>query len=494
MNYSMIRYILSCVLSFEGVFLTLPAITAGIYGEEQGLIYLGVAAGCIILGTIGRIKKPKSNVFYSKEGFAAVSLSWIVISLVGALPFFLTGEIPSYEDALFETISGFTTTGSSILSDVEALSHCTLFWRSFTHWIGGMGVLVFVMAVLPLSGSSNMHLMRAESPGPSVGKLVPKVKRTAMILYGIYVGITLVEIVALFIAGLNLFESMTLTFGTVGTGGFALLNSSIGSYSLAVQIIITIFMLICSVNFNVYYLILIRKPKEAALNEEMRCFLIIVFISAIMITFNIRDSFSNIFEAFHTALFQVASIISTTGYVTADFNLWPEFSKTILVLLMFVGACAGSTGGGLKVSRLVIVVKAIKNEIMSITHPRSVQKVQFNGRKISKDIVRRVLCYLGAYVIIALVSILIISIDGKDMTTNVTAVMATFNNIGPGLNGVGPVSNFGDYSVLSKIILMFDMLVGRLEIFPLLILFTPGIWKLPVRKPDRKIINLKSKE
>lgn len=486
MNYSMIRYILACVISFEGAFLTLPAIVAGIYGEKQGLVYLAVAAGCIVLGTLGRIKKPKSNVFYSREGFAAVSLSWIVLSLVGALPLYFTGEIQSYIDALFEVISGFTTTGSSILSDVEVLSHGTAFWRLFTHWVGGMGVLVFIMAILPLSGSSNMHLMRAESPGPSVGKLVPKVKRTAMILYGIYVAFTLIEIILLLIAGMNLFEASTITFATMGTGGFSLLNTSIASYSAAIQIIITVFMIIASINFNVYYLLLIRKTKEAFLNEEVRYYLIMVFGAAILIMINIRDSFSSLFDAFRTALFQVASITSTTGFATADFNLWPEFSKTILVLLMFVGACAGSTGGGFKMSRLIIIVKSIKSEIMSIIHPRSVQKVHIDGRKVSDDMVKKVLCYLGTYVAIALVSVLLISLDNKDMTTNVTAVVATFNNIGPGLNVVGPTGNFGDFSVFSKIILMFDMLVGRLELFPMLILFAPGTWSLPALRTEKK--------
>ena len=390
MNYSMIRYILAWVFTFEGMFLMLPAIVGGIYGEKQGLVYLAIAAGCLLVGTLSRIRKIRSKVFYSKEGFAAVSLSWIIMSLVGALPFFITGDIPAYEDALFETISGFTTTGSSILSNVEALTHCSLFWRSFTHWIGGMGVLVFIMAVLPLSGGSIMHLMRAESPGPAVGKLVPKIRHTAMILYGIYIVFTLVEIIALLITGMSPFEAMTLTFGTVGTGGFGVLNDSIASYSLASQIVITTFMIICSINFNVYYLLLIRKTKEAFMNQELRYYLGIVFGSALLIAI----------------------------------NLWPEFSKTILVLLMFVGACAGSTGGGIKVSRLVVFLKAIKSEVMSITHPRSVQKVQTDGRPLSNDAVRRVLCYLGAYVIIVLASILLISLDGKDMTTNLTAVMA----------------------------------------------------------------------
>ena len=402
------------------------------------------------------------------------------------LPFFITGEIPAYEDALFETISGFTTTGSSILSNVEALTHCSLFWRSFTHWIGGMGVLVFIMAVLPLSGGSIMHLMRAESPGPAVGKLVPKVRHTAMILYGIYIVFTLVEIIALLITGMSPFEAMTLTFGTVGTGGFGVLNDSIASYSLASQIVITTFMIICSINFNVYYLLLIRKTKEAFMNQELRYYLGIVFGSALLIAINIKGSL--IISLWHFTqrcsrwrLFQVRQVMQQQT-LTCGLN----FSKTILVLLMFVGACAGSTGGGIKVSRLVVFLKAIKSEVMSITHPRSVQKVQADGRPLSNDAVRRVLCYLGAYVIIVLASILLISLDGKDMTTNLTAVMATFNNIGPGLNLVGPTSNFGDYSVFSKIVLMFDMLVGRLEIFPLLILFAPGLWTVPKRRLAKK--------
>lgn len=486
MNYSMIRYILAWVLTFEGVFLLLPSIVSGVYGENEGIVFLVVAAGCFLFGTLGRLKKPKSKVFYSKEGFVSVSLSWILMSLVGALPFWLTGEIPSYVDALFETISGFTTTGSSILTDVESLSHTVLFWRSFTHWVGGMGVLVFIMAILPLSGSYNMYLMRAESPGPVVGKLVPKVKRTAMILYGIYVGFTLTEIVALLLAGMNLFEALTLSFGTVGTGGFGILNSSIGSYSMAVQIIITVFMLICSVNFLVYYLLLARKPKEALLNDELRYFLAIVLGAAILITMNVKDSVHSLGETFQTVMFQVASIVSTSGYATADFNLWPAFSKGILVILMLMGACAGSTGGGFKVSRLMILLKSVKNEVKAVVHPRSVQKVYSNGRTISDDTVRRVLVYLAAYLMIILASFLIVCLDGKDITTNITAVIATFNNIGPGLNVVGPTGNFSDFSVLSKIVFMADMLIGRLEIFPMLVLFAPGTWNMPFHLPEKK--------
>ena len=486
MNYSMIRYILCSVLSFEGLFLLLPAMIGAIYGEKEGFIYLAVAAGSFLIGMVGRIRKPKSRVFYSREGFSAVSLSWIILSMVGALPLWMTGEFSSYIDALFETIAGFTTTGATVLSDVEALTHATAFWRCFTHLIGGMGVLVFIMAILPLSGSSSLHLMRAESPGPSVGKLVPKIRSTAMILYGMYLGITLIEILALKIAGMSWFESVTLSFSTAGTGGFALLNSSIASYSLAVQIIITVFMLLCSINFNIYYLFLIRRPKDAILNEEVRWFLCIVFGSALLITINIRGAYSSVFMAFHEALFQVASIISTTGFATTDFNLWPEFSKMILVGLMFVGACAGSTGGGFKVSRLMIVFRAVKNEIQSVTHPRSVQKVHMDGRRVPDNVVKSALCYMAGYFLILLISILLLSLNGYDMTTNVTAVMATFNNVGPGLNMVGPTGNFGAFSIFSKLVLMFDMLIGRLELFPMLVLFAPGMWRLPARKADKK--------
>ena len=477
MNYSIIRYILSSVICFEGVFLALPAIVGAIYGEKEGTIYGIIAVICMLAGFAGRIRKPKSTTFYAREGFVCVSLSWILLSLVGALPFTLTGEIPFYIDALFETVSGFTTTGASILPSVEELSYCTSFWRLFTHWIGGMGVLVFIMAVLPLAGGSNMHLMRAESPGPSVSKFVPRVKRTAMILYGIYMVITIMEILAFKIAGMTLFDSVTLSFATVGTGGFALLNSSAASYSTAVQVIITIFMLLCSVNFTVYYLLLIKKGKEALLNEEVRYFFIIVFVSAIMIAINIRDSFGNFAEAFHHSIFQVASIISTSGFASCDFNLWPEFSKAILVMLMFVGACAGSTGGGFKVSRLIILVKAAKNEITAAIHPKSVNRVRINQKGVPDGTVRAVLVYLAVYVLIGGISFLIVSLDKYDMTTNFTAVMTTFNNVGPGLGAVGPTGNFGGFSVLSKIVMIFDMLIGRLEIYPMLVLFVPGTWR-----------------
>lgn len=477
MNYSMIFYILCSVLTFEGFFLLAPCIVALCYGEKQGLLYFAVAAVCIIVGGFARIRKPKNKVFFSKEGFVTVSLSWIVISLVGALPFYFTGEIPSYADALFETISGFTTTGASILSDVEALSKCSAFWRCFTHWMGGMGVLVLILAVLPISGSYNMHLMRAESPGPSVGKLVPKVRNTAKMLYGIYIVITALEIILLLVAGMSVYDALTLSFATVGTGGFALLNSSIASYSVAIQIIITVFMLICSVNFNVYYCLYAKKFKEAIMSEEMRIFFIIVFGASILITINVMNSFDSVFSAFQTVIFHVASVMSTTGFATADFNLWPEFSKTILLFVMMIGACAGSTGGGLKISRFVIFFKAVKNEILSIIHPKCIKKVHFEGKGLSDEMVKAVLCYVSAYVLIIAVSCILISIDNFDFETNFSAVIATFNNIGPGLGMVGPTGNFGSYSVFSKIVLMFDMLVGRLEIFPMLVLFSPSLYR-----------------
>lgn len=487
MNFSVIQYILGTVLCCGGVFLLAPTAVAVFYAEQAGIYYILTAVLCFAVGLLLRLRHLKSRVFYSREGFVAVTFSWIVLSMAGAAPMYLTGEYASYIDALFDTISGFTTTGASVLSSVEELSRATAFWRCFTHWSGGMGVLVFLMAVLPLSGSSNMHLMRAESPGPSVGKLVPKVRQTALILYKIYLVITILQVVLLMLAGLSLYEALTLSFSTVGTGGFALLNSSIASYSWAVQVIIIVFMILCALNFNTYYLLLIRRPKEALLqNSEVKWFLVIVFASAAVIALNICDGFHNLPQAFHTALFQVATLVSSTGFATADFNLWPELSRTILVLLMFMGACAGSTGGGFKVSRLMIVARAAKNEMLNMMHPRSVLQVHINGRRVPDNVVKTALCYMTVYVFIVLGSVLLVSIDNFDMTTNFTAVLATMNNIGPGLGAVGPTGNFGGFSVFSKLILMFDMLVGRLELFPVLVLFAPGMWRLPARRSRKE--------
>ena len=477
MNYSIIRYIICRVLEFQAVFLLLPCIVALIYGEQAGWAYLVVMVGCFLLGNIGKRWKPSSTVFFAKEGFVVVSLSWIVLSVTGALPFCLSGEIPSFTDALFETISGLTTTGSSILSDVEALSRCNVFWRSFTHWIGGMGVLVLILAILPLAGGYNMHLMRAESPGPSVGKLVPRVRHTARILYGIYIVMTLVLVVMLLCAGMNLFDAVTHAFGTAGTGGFGIVNSSLADYSVPAQAIITIFMILFGINFNVYYLFLIKKPKDAFKHEEMRYYLLIIFGAIALITWNVRDMFESLFEAFHHAAFQVASIITTTGFATTDFNLWPSFSKTILVMLMFVGACAGSTGGGIKVSRIVILLKMVKNEISHMIHPKRVIHVRFENHVIPKEVWRTVQVFLISYIAIFAASVLAISLCGLDLTTNFTAVAATLNNIGPGLGEVGPTGNFGVFADPAKWVLMFDMLAGRLEIFPILVLLTPSTWK-----------------
>ncbi|MCI8859626.1 TrkH family potassium uptake protein [Lachnospiraceae bacterium 66-29] len=477
MNYSIIRYILCRVLEFQALFLALPCLAALIYGEREGWAYFLVLVVCLAVGEAGRLKKPKSTVFYAREGFVAVSLSWIILSITGALPLFLSGEFASYTDALFETISGLTTTGASILSDVEALSKCNLFWRSFTHWIGGMGVLVLILAVLPLAGGYNMYLMRAESPGPTVGKLVPRVRHTARILYEMYIFMTVIQIILLLITGMSPFEAMTLSFGTAGTGGFGVLNSSIGSYSVASQAVITIFMILFGINFNVYYLLRVKKPMEACKHEEMRYYLGIIMIAVILITVNIRDSFSSLMEAFHHAAFQVASIITTTGYSTADFNLWPEFSRFILVLLMFVGACAGSTGGGIKVSRVIIMMKLVKNELSYLIHPKRVRQIHFEQHVVTKEVLRSISVFFIAYALIYGASVLLISLDNLDFTTNFTAVAATLNNIGPGLEQVGPVNNFSVFSQPAKIVLMFDMLAGRLELFPLLLLFTPSTWK-----------------
>lgn len=483
MNYSAIRHILGSVLCCEGIFLLVPAAIATIYREQAGFYYLAVAMICFLAGVCFRMFRRRSRVFYSREGFVAVTASWILLSIMGAVPMCLTGEYHSYIDALFDTISGFTTTGASVRSTVEDLTRATAFWRCFTHWSGGMGVLVFLVAILPSSGSSNMHLMRAESPGPSVGKLVPKVRETALLLYKIYMVITIAQMIALCFAGLPLYDAAALSFSTVGTGGFALVDSSIASYNYAVQLIIIVFMLICAINFNTYYLLLHRKWKDALIhNSEAKWFLGLVFLSAAVIAFNIRDRFSGGFQAFHAALFQVATLVSSTGFATEDFNLWPELSRTILVLLMFMGACAGSTGGGFKVSRLLIVVKSLKNELLSMTHPRSVNKVYMDGRRVPDLVVKTALCYMTAYVLIVLTSVLLISVDNFDMTTNLTAVLATLDNIGPGLNTVGPTGNFGGYSTFSKIVLMGDMLIGRLEIFPVLVIFAPGMWKIPAHR------------
>ncbi len=477
MNFSIVRYVLGYILIVEGALMLLPCSVAIIYKEREGLAYLLIAFLCALFGTLMIIRKPKNNVFYLKEGCVATALSWILLSFFGALPFWITHEIPSLIDALFETVSGFTTTGASILSDVEALSHCTIFWRSFTHWIGGMGVLVFLLALVPMSGGSHINLMKAESPGPSVGKLVPKVKYTARILYLIYLGLTIIEIFFLLIGKMPLFDAITTSFGTAGTGGFGIKNDSITSYSPYIQWVITIFMILFGVNFNAFYLILFKQFKKAFSMEEVKSYFAIIGVAIVIIFFNIMPLYTTTFEALTHAAFQVGSIITTTGFSTADFDLWPQTSKTVLVLLMFIGACAGSTGGGIKVSRFVITLKTIIKELNSYIHPKSIKKIKMDDKPVEHEVLRSINVYFITYIILFAASVLAVSFEGRDLVTTFTAVAATFNNIGPGLAMAGPTKNFGFFTDFSKFVMIFDMLAGRLELFPLLILFHPTLWK-----------------
>ena len=477
MNYSMIIYILGHLLKFEAIFLLLPMLAGFSYNEIDASIYMVLAFIAFVAGTLLTLRQPKNKQLFTKEGFVTVALGWIVLSMYGALPFVLTGDIPSYVDALFETISGFTTTGASILSDVEALSYTNLFWRSFTHWIGGMGVFVFILAILPMIGGSTMYLMKAESPGPSVDKFVPRVKDTAKILYTLYIGITLLQIVCLLLAGMPLFDTLTHTFGTVGTGGFGIKNSSIGGYTSLQQNIITFFMIASGVNYSAYFYIISKNFKDAFKMEEVRWYFGIILASVFIITLNTWHLYTGFGETVKHSFFQVASIITTTGYSTTDFDLWPELSKTILVLLMVIGACAGSTGGGFKVSRILILMKTIKKELSLMLHPREIKKIRMDGQVVNDDIIRSANVFTIIYFFLLFASILLISIDNFDLTTNVTAVAATLNNIGPGLAKVGPTCNFGSYSIFSKFVLMFNMLAGRLELFPLILLIMPNTWK-----------------
>ena len=477
MNYSIVLYILGCVLKFESAFLVLPALVGLIYREHASVSYLAVAVLCLILGVLLTHKKPRSTNLYTREGFVAVALSWIIMSIFGAIPFVLTGDIPFYVDALFETISGFTTTGSSILTDVESISKASLFWRSFSHWIGGMGVFVFIMAILPMMGGSTMNLMKAESPGPSVSKLVPHVKDTAKILYGIYIAITICEATILRALGMPLFDSLTTTFGTVGTGGFGIRNDSIAGYSPAIQITITVFMILSGINYTAYFYILTGKIKELFKIEEVRWYLAIIFGSVAVITWNVRSLYPTFSETLRHAFFQVGSIITTTGYATTDFDLWPALSKTLLVTLMFIGACAGSTSGGIKVSRILILLKTIRKELSLIIHPRQVKKIRMDGHPVDHETLRSANVFLVVYFVLLLTSMLLISVDEFDFSTNFTSVVTVLNNIGPGLNLVGPTQNFSIFSPFSKFVLMFDMLSGRLELFPMMILLMPSTWK-----------------
>lgn len=477
MNYKRILHTLGIVLCFEAVLMILPLICAIIYKEPEMFDFMKSMAVCLVVGAPLSFLNSKNKSIYSKEGFVIVALSWIVMSLFGSLPFIFSGAVPNFFDAFFESASGFTTTGASVIANVEILPKSILFWRSFTHWIGGMGVLVFLVALLPLSGGSNLYLMKAESTGPSVSKLVPKVKSSAKILYGIYIVMSVILFVLLLFGGMNLFEALTHTFGTAGTGGFGIKNSSIADYSPYIQVVITVFMALFGIDFTVYYLIILRKFRLLLHSDEVKTYIGIILASTLIICINCVNLFENVWTALRHSAFQVSSIITTTGFSTADFDKWPELSKSILVLLMFFGACAGSTGGGIKVSRIMIFLKSITKEIAIAAHPKLTKKIKMSGRPIEHETVRSVNVFMAAYLAVFVISMLVISLDNLDFTTNFTAVAATLNNIGPGLAKVGPTGNFTAYSEFSKLVLTFDMLIGRLEIFPMLVLFSRYTWK-----------------
>jgi len=479
----MIGYLIGRILLTEAVLLLLPLLVALLYGEGTAPFLLTIALLAVVGSVLG-LRKPQREAIYARDGFAVVALAWIAMSAFGALPFVFSGDIPNYIDAFFETVSGFTTTGASILTEIEPLRKSVLFWRSFTHWVGGMGVLVFVMAILPMSDGHGMHLLRAEVPGPTVGKLVSRMSDTAKILYGIYLAITIIEIILLLLGGMPLYDACVHSFGTAGTGGFSNRNLSVGAYNNAYfDVVIGVFMLLFGVNFNLYYFLLIRRFKDVFSSEELRAYFGIVAAAVIVITIDISHMYGSVLESLRYAFFQVASIITTTGYSTVDFNLWPTFSKGILVALMFVGACAGSTGGGIKVARIVMLVKASFSDMKKMLHPNAVTVVRFEGKPVPEKSLRGTHVFLAVYILIFAVSTLLLSLEGFDLTTTFTAVAACINNIGPGLEMVGPMGNFSEFSALSKLLLSFNMLVGRLEIFPMLLLFAPSIWKRGHKTP-----------
>ena len=478
MNNKMIVYIIAKMLGVEGAVLLIPAFVAFLYGESDVIQFLIVSA---VLGAIffifGR-KRPENKVIYAKEGLVIVGLAWSLWSLFGALPFVLTGSIPSYVDAFFETVSGFTTTGSTILTDIEALPKGVAFWRSLTHWIGGMGVLVFVMMLTSLDDEHSMHLMRAEVPGPEADKLVPKARATARILYLMYFVLTAAEVVFLMFGGMSFYDALLHSFSTAGTGGFSNRNASVAYYDSAyIDGVITVFMILFGVNFNLYFLIRLKNWKDALKNEELHAYLGIIAGAVAIVTVNILGIYGNLVHAFRYASFQVASVITTTGFCTADFNLWPELSKVVLLGIMVIGACAGSTGGGIKVSRFLILVKSIKQEVRRMLHPKAVTIVKINGKRVGNDTIRSVYIYFISYILVMMVSILLVSINNFDFATTFSSVLTTLNNVGPGISMVGPVENFHMFSPLSKLVFCMDMLLGRLEIFPYLLLMSPELWR-----------------
>ncbi len=477
MNIKMTTYLLGRMMGVEALILLIPAFVAGIYGES---VFPFLITGAVLMAVsiiMGR-KKPEDTTIYGKEGFVIIACAWILWSLFGAIPFYISNEIPNYIDAVFETISGFTTTGSTILTNIEAMSKGMNFWRCLTHWIGGMGVLVFVMVIVSLEEKNSMHLMRAEVPGPETDKLVPRARVSARILYGMYFLLTFMEVLLLRLGGMNWYDSIIHSFSTAGTGGFSSKNNSIAYYDSAyIDGVITTFMILFGVNFNMYYFLLLRKVKAVFKNEEVRAYLGIIGAAIAVVTANILHIYKTPLRAFRYAAFQVSAIITTTGFATADYNLWPELSKSVLLVLMVIGACAGSTGGGMKVSRILILFKSVKQELRKMLHPKSVTIVKVNGKKVGNEVVHNVYIYFIAYIVIFSVSVLLVSANDFDFATTFSGVLTTINNVGPGIAGVGPVENFAAFSPLSKIVFCFDMLVGRLEIFPLLVLFSPDLWR-----------------
>lgn len=479
MNKRSIIYILGWVLIVEAVAMQIGTITSLIYGEKEAWYFVLIGVVSAILGVLAiKVKKPKNMVLYQKAGFASTALSWILLSLVGCMPFWLSGEIPSFIDAFYETVSGITTTGATILNDVEALSKGMLMWRSFLHWLGGMGVIVFLLAIIPkLGGQQNIFLMKAESPGPIIGKAVPRMRNYATMLYGIYITLTALEFILLLFGGLNVFEAINTSFSTAGTGGFGIYNSNAAAFdSYYVQMVIAVFMLLFGINFSVYLCLIARKFKQSLKFEELWIYLGIVAASTAIIAFNISSIYKP-YDAFHQSFFYVTSIISTTGFGLTDVNKWPELSKTVIIILTFIGASAGSTGGGFKISRIILLFKEVRKEFSLLVHPRNVKLVKMDGKAVNHDIMRTTSMYLVLYIGVFAISFLLVSIDNMDFTTSFTAVAANLNNTGPGLGAVGPVGNYADFSILSKIVFIFDMLAGRLELYPLLLLFAPSAWK-----------------
>ncbi|MDY6231941.1 TrkH family potassium uptake protein [Peptostreptococcus porci] len=480
MNYEMMKYVLMSICKIEGLLLLIPVFVSVIYKEYQiaGKMAI-VAIAFALIGMVFTRKKPRKIDIFAKDGLIIVGITWIIFSIIGAIPFYVTGSIPSFIDAFFETVSGFTTTGSTILTDIESLSKGILFWRAFTHWIGGMGVLVFVMAIIPLAGRNSMSIMKAEVPGPTVDKLVPKAKQTAKLLYIIYIGLTGLEVALLMIGKMPLYDSVVHAFATAGTGGFSIKSASVGYYQSAyIDWVVTIFMVLFGINFNLFYLAILNKFNRIARSEELRVYLAIIVVSTLLISINVYSMYNSISDSLRYSAFQVASIITTTGFMNTDFNLWPQFSKSILLILMIVGACAGSTGGGVKVSRIIIIAKHMRIELKKIIHPRSVSNVKVDGKIVENNVIRSVSGYIMIYFMLILFSFLLISINGFDFETSITSVITCINNVGPGLGSlVGPIGSFSMFSDFSKIVLSIDMLLGRLEIFPILILFSPRIYK-----------------